>query len=99
MKFYTIKMVIIVLLFYSTFPLQAVESKYSFIDDIWKLEQQSYVDCSVLNLKDVSSRMLILLQKDELEKRGCCSHHGGVCGCSGDRAKCCDGALSPSCGC
>lgn len=33
------------------------------------------------------------------EKRGCCSHHGGVCGCSEGRAKCCDGQLSPSCGC
>ena len=31
--------------------------------------------------------------------RGCCSHHGGVCGCSGGRALCCDGTLSPSCGC
>ncbi|MCE5318844.1 MAG: hypothetical protein LLG04_15970 [Parachlamydia sp.] len=33
------------------------------------------------------------------EKRGCCSWHGGVCGCQGGRALCCDGTLSPSCGC
>jgi hypothetical protein len=32
-------------------------------------------------------------------KSGCCSWHGGVCGCSGNRAQCCDGAASPSCGC
>jgi hypothetical protein len=32
-------------------------------------------------------------------KSGCCSHHGGVCACSNGRAKCCDGTLSPSCGC
>ena len=32
-------------------------------------------------------------------RRGCCSHHGGVCGCSGGRAVCCDGSYSPSCGC
>jgi len=31
--------------------------------------------------------------------RGCCSHHQGVCGCSGGRAVCCDGQFSPSCGC
>ena len=31
--------------------------------------------------------------------RGCCSHHQGVCGCQGGRALCCDGQLSPSCGC
>ena len=36
---------------------------------------------------------------EEFARRGCCSHHGGVCGCSGGRAVCCDGALSPSCGC
>ncbi|MCE7964734.1 hypothetical protein FBQ96_02430 [Nitrospirales bacterium NOB] len=33
------------------------------------------------------------------ERRGCCSHHGGVCGCEKGRALCCDGRLSPSCGC
>ncbi|NBC34746.1 MAG: hypothetical protein GVY13_18900 [Alphaproteobacteria bacterium] len=34
-------------------------------------------------------------------RRGCCSWHGGVCGCSRDynRLRCCDGSLSPSCGC
>lgn len=31
--------------------------------------------------------------------RGCCSSHQGVCGCSGNRAVCCDGSFSPSCGC
>jgi hypothetical protein len=35
----------------------------------------------------------------EVEKSGCCSWHGGVCGCSGGRALCCDGVLSPTCGC
>lgn len=32
-------------------------------------------------------------------QRGCCSWHGGVCGCSNGRAQCCDGSLSPTCGC
>ena len=36
---------------------------------------------------------------EPLEKRGCCSHHQGVCGCDGGRARCCDGQLSPTCGC
>lgn len=37
----------------------------------------------------------------ELARRGCCSHHGGVCGCDEktDRIVCCDGTLSPSCTC
>jgi hypothetical protein len=34
-----------------------------------------------------------------LARRGCCSWHGGVCGCSGARVKCCNGGLSPSCTC
>lgn len=34
------------------------------------------------------------------QRRGCCSWHGGVCGCSsGGRVQCCDGTLSPSCRC
>lgn len=32
--------------------------------------------------------------------RGCCSHHGGECGCSSyGRSICCDGTTSPSCAC
>ena len=37
--------------------------------------------------------------KVDNNRRGCCSHQGGVCGCSGGRAVCCDGSYSPSCGC
>lgn len=32
-------------------------------------------------------------------QRGCCSHHGGVVGCSNGRQVCADGTLSPSCTC
>lgn len=42
--------------------------------------------------KDVNST-------DKIVQRGCCSHHGGVCGCSYGRSRCCDGQLSPSCNC
>ncbi len=36
---------------------------------------------------------------DEPSRSGCCSWHGGVCGCSMGSAVCCDGTTSPSCGC
>jgi hypothetical protein len=36
---------------------------------------------------------------DSPEKRDCCSHPGGVCGCGGTRLQCCDGTLSPTCPC
>lgn len=35
----------------------------------------------------------------DLARRGCCSWHGGVCGCRNGRTVCCDGSLSPSCTC
>ncbi|GKS62906.1 hypothetical protein YTPLAS72_02100 [Nitrospira sp.] len=35
----------------------------------------------------------------EVERRGCRSRHAGVCGCDSGRAVCCDGRLSPTCGC
>ena len=38
-------------------------------------------------------------RKTSAEARGCCSHHDGVCGCNSGRATCCDGSISPSCGC
>jgi hypothetical protein len=34
-----------------------------------------------------------------INRSGCCSYHDGVCGCSGGRTVCCDGTISPSCGC
>jgi hypothetical protein len=37
--------------------------------------------------------------REALMQSGCCSHHGGVCGCSGGRKTCCDGAVSPTCRC
>lgn len=37
--------------------------------------------------------------REIIERRGCCSWHGGVCGCKGGRVECCDGTLSPSCTC
>ena len=38
---------------------------------------------------------------DAIERSGCCSHHGGVCGCDGNTGhqQCCDGDDSPSCLC
>ena len=40
-----------------------------------------------------------LMKLSDNNRSGCCSRHGGVCGCSGGRTKCCDGTLSPTCQC
>lgn len=42
---------------------------------------------------------ICIANSTDTNRRGCCSHHGGVCGCEGNRVKCCDGSLSPSCKC
>lgn len=47
---------------------------------------------SQINCSAISDKIL-------LARSGCCSWHGGVCGCSGGRVVCCDGTYSPSCGC
>lgn len=44
--------------------------------------------------------ILILSFDNVYAQRGCCSHHGGVAGCSsGGRTICRDGSYSPSCTC
>lgn len=35
----------------------------------------------------------------KISKRGCCSRHGGVCGCVKGSIRCCDGSMSPTCTC
>lgn len=47
--------------------------------------------CERLNAENVTA--------EQLAQRGCCSHHGGVCGCSAGTVMCCDGAASPTCRC
>lgn len=44
--------------------------------------------------------LFVLLTDSAYAQRGCCSHHGGVAGCSSSgRQVCNDGTLSPSCTC
>jgi hypothetical protein len=49
----------------------------------------------------VNSKQIICKADSVLPQgQGCCSWHGGECGCSPEgRDVCCDGSLSPSCGC
>ncbi len=61
-------------------------------------------DISSVNLLGATSECTERNMTDSLEgtvfaNSGCCSHHGGVCGCSGGTVMCCDGMPSPSCGC
>jgi hypothetical protein len=42
---------------------------------------------------------LCLASETVAAPKGCCSNHGGVCGCKGGQDLCCDKTLSPSCTC
>lgn len=53
-------------------------------------------------MKNIKILLLIILLMPigVYAQRGCCSHHGGVVGCSsGGRQICADGTFSPSCTC
>ena len=57
-------------------------------------------DCGPSSSSENESVELLLAKlQGRAERSGCCSYHGGVCGCYGGRASCCDSTLSPSCGC
>ncbi len=60
----------------------------SYANELFIAEPQS--NCEILEP---------LNSHDIIAQRGCCSHHGGVCGCAGTNLRCCDGVTSPSCGC
>lgn len=66
-----------------------------------KLLAASVTCVTIFNQACAPNSRVASSKTDLQENQGCCSHHGGVCGCSGDgiRAMCCDGATSPSCGC
>ena len=38
-------------------------------------------------------------QIENIKRKGCCSWHGGVNGCSNGKVTCNDGSISPSCTC
>lgn len=68
-----------------------------------------YIPCKVCKppasskaeLKTNDTSHIAQIQTNDTEQRqGCCSWHGGECGCdSTGRVICCDGTLSPTCRC
>ncbi len=71
----------------------------------------NYVPCKVCRPPSVSRLEInpevgfgitfanFIIDEDNPAKRGCCSWHGGVCGCENGRVVCCDGTYSKSCSC
>ena len=61
----------------------------------------SYAESTIVLKPHESSNLCMSINQSTTKHatQGCCSHHQGVCGCSGGRAVCCDGQYSPSCGC
>ncbi len=65
------------------------------------LSGSSYAESTIVLKPHESSNSCMSINQSTTKQatQGCCSHHQGVCGCSGGRAVCCDGQYSPSCGC
>lgn len=59
------------------------------------------VTASYAEHKPKAQRQKSSVKKESVKKsgQGCCSHHGGVCGCSNGRSLCCDKTLSATCKC
>lgn len=87
--------VLLGLVIFALFNVSRTEAKVS-CEQKTKLVEVSLLWNKMLIVKNSPSGDSSL---DGAERRGCCSHHGGVCGCSNGRALCCDTTLSPSCGC
>jgi len=64
------------------------------------LSENTY-QLSLLKTSNDKAQIAIFFLGDNkgVNRSGCCSWHQGVCGCSNGRALCCDGTLSPTCGC
>lgn len=75
----------------------------STITETPSFEKISSVECSIKanhpRLDGLIQSLAYSFDEEVVGRQGCCSWHGGVCGCSSGRALCCDGSLSPSCGC
>lgn len=69
-------------------------------------QEQYKIDVSVCPVEQTKGELKIF-EKECTHKtafyyagRGCCSRHGGQCGCDfTGRVRCCDGTLSPTCKC
>ncbi|MDE5925606.1 MAG: hypothetical protein K2N75_00160 [Helicobacter sp.] len=81
-----LKITIVTLLFSALLSANAIDSPKETKENLVKISPYPQKEICVANITDVN-------------RRGCCSRHGGVCGCEGKRVKCCDDTLSPTCKC
>jgi hypothetical protein len=73
-------------------------SQPTFLDKTVTVQEVKDKECKINDSLTYLDFLFVLLNQD-VERRGCCSWHGGVCDCWLGRVVCCDGTLSPSCGC
>ena len=79
---------------YLNTPLLALENP----KDVQQVATNSINLPKILN-SGYTSKDIVISDKEIIARRGCCSWHGGVCGCANGRVVCCDGTYSPSCTC
>lgn len=73
--------------------------KWTYDQGYGKLKQIYFFQNGVLIKVEMGSRSDKNNISPNKDDSGCCSSHGGMCGCENNKIKCCDGIKSPSCGC
>jgi hypothetical protein len=59
-----------------------------------------FIACSnIETTQEAQAATSIHSYNPEIQRSGCCSHHGGACECSGHHVICCDGWSGSSCSC
>lgn len=66
-----------------------------FATEVERITSKYVSDAKTINCETI----LKTNDKELIAKSGCCSHHGGVCGCNSGRVVCCDNTYSPTCIC
>jgi hypothetical protein len=73
-------------------------SQPTFLDKTVTVQEVKDKECKINDSLTYLDSLFVLLNQG-VERRGCCSWHGGICDCWLGRVVCCNGTLSPSCGC
>lgn len=92
------KLILIILFL---FPLSIFANCGNSLESLVSTDEMKSVSLLTANESFDSNQEVIMSKyvESELERRGCCSWHNGVCGCSYGRVVCCDQTYSPTCRC
>ncbi|WP_276953175.1 hypothetical protein [Helicobacter rodentium] len=90
-----LKIAVVTLLFSALLSANTIDSP----KEAKEVLAESYSKNKEYQINSYPQQEICVVNITDVNRRGCCSKHGGVCGCEGKRVKCCDDTLSPTCKC